>query len=428
MSLLDSTLSRPFEYASPSPQPTDRRKRSVDGRAANVLGGVFYLVVAAIALAGQTGAAVYWLGWPWMAALPAVAALELGGIALAARADFRRRLGETAYTARILSAAVAIFAVVFNWVGHQDKLQGGFFAGMSALGYAVWLINAEDRRRDHLREMGNLPPPAPVYGLWQWIRHPWLTHRARGLARQHPRLGLYGSLSEASTQKRAERRRSAIARTLEARLRKTLDSDTAAIAVATYDLDAIAERIAAAADYDRVASLVAADLYPERITNPAAYQRVTAPPTTQPSLEMGASMPELGTAVDLAASRRARPAAAVASEPAPRASKAAPATTTQRKRGPKVPKTADAYANWLRIWRDFETNGGTNAEVAARNGGPSTRLISEIRSAGQAGLLSEDILHEITSTGRASSLASRNALLDTGELRVLENVRAVPAA
>jgi hypothetical protein len=278
---MDGTIGRPV-----------RRERSVDGRAANVLGGVFYFVVAAIALAGQTGAAVHWLNWPVVAALPAVAALELGGIALAARADFRRRLGETAYTARILSAAVAIFAIVFNWVGHEDHLQGGFFAGMSALGYAVWLINAEDRRRDHLREMGNLPPPAPVYGVWQWVRHPWLTHRARGLARQHPRLGLYGSLTEASQQRRAERRRSAIARTLEHRLRKSLDADTAAIAVATYDLDAIAERIAAAADYDRVATLVAADLYPERITNPERYQqRPIEPPAYQPQLDLAAARP-----------------------------------------------------------------------------------------------------------------------------------------
>jgi hypothetical protein len=401
---MDGTIGRPV-----------RRERSVDGRAANVLGGVFYFVVAAIALAGQTGAAVHWLNWPVVAALPAVAALELGGIALAARADFRRRLGETAYTARILSAAVAIFAIVFNWVGHEDHLQGGFFAGMSALGYAVWLINAEDRRRDHLREMGNLPPPAPVYGVWQWVRHPWLTHRARGLARQHPRLGLYGSLTEASQQRRAERRRSAIARTLEHRLRKSLDADTAAIAVATYDLDAIAERIAAAADYDRVATLVAADLYPERITNPERYQqRPIEPPAYQPQLELAA----------------ARPAASpVPAEPTVNAARSVKANaSTQRKRPPKVPKTAEAYANWLRIWRDFEANGGTNVEVAARNGGPSTRLVGEIRAAGLAGLLTQESLDEILTTGRSASLAARNALLDTGELRVLENVRAVPAA
>jgi hypothetical protein len=52
-----------------------------------------------------------------------VAALELGGIALAARADFRRRLGETALATRVLSAAVAGFAVVFNWIGHPDRLR-----------------------------------------------------------------------------------------------------------------------------------------------------------------------------------------------------------------------------------------------------------------------------------------------------------------
>jgi len=479
MSLLDGTLTRTdstsYPQSYPQTRPATRRGRSVDGRAANWLGGVFYFVVAAIALAGQTGAAVSWLGWPVITALPAVAALELGGIALAARADFRRRLGETAYTARVLSAAVAIFAVVFNWVGHPDHLQGGFFAGMSALGYAVWIINAEDRRRDHLREAGNLPPPAPVYGVVQWLRHPIVTRRARALARQYPRLGLYGSLTEARLQMRAERRRTAIAHAMETRLRKALDADTAAIAVATYDLDAIAERIAASADYERVATLVAADLCPERITSPhqaiasaqpseasrrqivqapiAGTAQVPAPvappaqavPVQAPAVASPAAprvtmadqptLPAVGVAtvgapLDLAASRRARATVDPNEAAGSAAAKASTASASRRRstRTPKVPKTADAYANWLRIWRDAEANGGTNAEIAARNGGPSTRLVSEIRSAGEAGLLSQGVLDEITSTGRAGSLAARGALLDTGELRVLENVRAVPAA
>lgn len=235
------------------------------GSAANALGGVFYGGVALVALAGQTGAAVHWLGWHWTAALPAVALLELGGIALAARADFRRRLGENAYAARTLSAAVAIFAIVFNWVGHSDHLQGGFFAGMSALGYAVWLINAEDRRRDQLRAAGMLPPPSPVYGLWQWARHPWITRRARALAKADPRLGLYGSLDAASAAVHAERRNAALVTVLRDRITDAVGDDLAKLAVHTYDLERIAREVREAADYPALARLIASDLAPARL-------------------------------------------------------------------------------------------------------------------------------------------------------------------
>src|SRR5262249_60794447 len=97
----------------------------------------FYAAVALIALAGQTGAAVEWLHWWPLFALAAVAAVEFGGIVLSAYADHRRRLGERAWAARALSAAVAAGAVAVNWLGHHDRLQGGFFAGMSGLGYLV---------------------------------------------------------------------------------------------------------------------------------------------------------------------------------------------------------------------------------------------------------------------------------------------------
>src|SRR5262249_44685985 len=97
----------------------------------------FYTAVAVIALAGQTGAAVEWLHWWPLFALAAVAAVEFGGIVLSAYADHRRRLGERAWAARALSAAVAAGAVAVNWLGHHDRLQGGFFAGMSGLGYLV---------------------------------------------------------------------------------------------------------------------------------------------------------------------------------------------------------------------------------------------------------------------------------------------------
>ncbi|MEU7876369.1 hypothetical protein AB0B76_57825, partial [Dactylosporangium sp. NPDC049140] len=111
---------------------------------------LFYFVVLLVALAGQVSGAVEALGIPLIWAIPAVGALELGGIVVLANADVRRRLGERAVASRILSAAIAAFAVAFNWMAHDNKLLAGFFAGMSALGYLVWLMHTENQRRDRL--------------------------------------------------------------------------------------------------------------------------------------------------------------------------------------------------------------------------------------------------------------------------------------
>jgi hypothetical protein len=223
----------------------------------------FYVVVALIALAGQAIAAVTWLGWHWLPAVLAVAALEFGGIVLSMHADARRRIGEHANWARGLSAAVAGFAVAFNWLGHADHLQGGFFAGMSALGYGVWLLDSGARRRDQLRADGKLPPVAPAYGSIQWLRHPWLTRRARRLALVDPKLGLYGSLAAARAEVRRERRTAAISKVLHQKIRAVAPT-MADIAVQVYDLDEIAARLAADADYDGLTALLAAELVPAR--------------------------------------------------------------------------------------------------------------------------------------------------------------------
>src|SRR5262249_12789435 len=92
----------------------------------------FYIVVLLVAMAGQVTGAVEALHIPLIAAVPAVAALELGGIVVLANADVRRRLGERATFSRILSAAIAAWAVTFNWLAHTNHLLGGFYAGMSA--------------------------------------------------------------------------------------------------------------------------------------------------------------------------------------------------------------------------------------------------------------------------------------------------------
>ncbi|WP_432832147.1 hypothetical protein [Dactylosporangium sp. CA-092794] len=227
---------------------------------------LFYIVVLLVALAGQVSGAVQALGIPMIWAIPAVGALELGGIVVLANADVRRRLGEKATASRILSAAIAAFAVAFNWMAHENKLMAGFFAGMSALGYLVWLMHTENQRRDRLRAKGDLPPTTPAYEVvGHWVRHPWLTLRAKNLAKADPRLGLYSSIAAAKAEKRKEQRTSAIAKVLHRKIRSAVDPTTADIAVAVYDLDEIAVRLADGADYDGLTALIAADLAPARL-------------------------------------------------------------------------------------------------------------------------------------------------------------------
>jgi hypothetical protein len=236
----------------------------------------FYLVVLLVALAGQVSGAVSALHIPLIWAIPAVGALELGGVVVLADADVRRRLGERAVGSRILSAAIAAAAVAFNWLAHPDPLLGGFFAGMSLLGYLVWVTHAGNSRRDRLRALGQLPPTTPAYEIvGHWLRHPRLTHRAKALAKANPALGLYQSIAAARAEIRAQRRRAAICKVLHRKIRAAVDPATADIAVAVYDLDTIADRLAASADYDVLTALIAQDLAPARLAIPAAAARTT---------------------------------------------------------------------------------------------------------------------------------------------------------
>jgi hypothetical protein len=251
----------------------------------------FYVVVLLVALAGQVSGAVEALHIPLAAAIPAVGALELGGIVVLANSDVRRRLGERAVASRLLSVAIAAGAVTFNWLAHANHLLGGFFAGMSALGYLVWLMHTENQRRDRLRAKGDLPPTTPAYEVVEhWLRHPWLTRRAKSLAKANPELGLYDSLAAARAEVRRERRQAAISKVLHRKIRAAVDPTTADIAVAVYDLDEIAIRLANGADYDGLTSLIAADLAPARLAantagaaNPADTANAIAPTGTAPA-------------------------------------------------------------------------------------------------------------------------------------------------
>ncbi len=259
----------------------------------------FYVVVLIVAMAGQVTGAVEALHIPLVAAVPAVAALELGGIVVLNNADVRRRLGERAVASRLLSAAIAAWAVAFNWLAHANHLLGGFYAGMSALGYAVWLMHTENQRRDRLRAKGDLPPTTPAYELWaHWVRHPLLTMRAKSLAKANPRLGLYDSMAAARAEVKRERRTSAISKVLHRKIRSAVDPTTADIAVAVYDLDEIATRLADGADYDGLTYLIGADLVPARLTTepkPAASEPETDPDVDLDNAPVGTADFELFT-------------------------------------------------------------------------------------------------------------------------------------
>jgi hypothetical protein len=236
----------------------------------------FYAVVLLVALAGQVSGAMRVLSIPMVWAIPAVAGIELGGVVVLASADVRRRLGERATASRLLSALIACWAVAFNWLAHPDHLVGGFYVAMSALGYLVWLIHTEAQRRDRLRATGDLPPTTPAYPIAEhWLRHPLLTSRAKSLAKADPGLGLYGSLAAARDQIRHQRRRRAIAAVLHRKIRAAVDPLTADIATSVYDLDEIATRLAAQADYQTLTALIGADLAPARLaaasTTPAEH-------------------------------------------------------------------------------------------------------------------------------------------------------------
>lgn len=298
----------------------------------------FYVVVLLVALAGQVSGAVEALRIPLIWAIPAVGALELGGIVVLANADVRRRLGERAVASRLLSAIIAAWAVAFNWLAHSDHLLGGFFAGMSALGYLVWLMHTENQRRDRLRAKGDLPPTTPAYELFgHWVRHPLLTMRAKSLAKAQPHLGLYDSLAEARSEVRRERRTSAISKVLHRKIRAAVDPTTADIAVAVYDLDEIATRLAAGADYDGLTALIAADLAPARL----------APNLPLPSAHVQEDEPE----PPIHAEASVEPTPAITSAPEPLDPDLQPRVDARA----LPPNVRSEIENVLKISRDFGT-------------------------------------------------------------------------
>src|SRR5262249_32941092 len=111
----------------------------------------------------------------------------------------------------------------------------------------------------------------------RWLRHPWLIREARALAVETPLLGLHGSIAAARDARRREARHAAIAVLLRRKLSEGRDRVAAELAIATYDLDQIAARPAAAADYDGLTALLGADLTARRVAG------VEVPPALPPA-------------------------------------------------------------------------------------------------------------------------------------------------
>jgi hypothetical protein len=296
----------------------------------------FYLVVLAIALTGAGQAATGWLGWWPPCAFAAVAAVELGGVALSVHADERRQLGERALPARLLSAAVATGAVLTNFFGHiTHPGRAWFFAGMSALGYTVWTIQSGARRRDQLRATGKLQHTPPAYSMLSWLTHPVTTTRARHIALANPTLGTVDSLTAAHTEQHIQRQRAAIAAVLHRKLRATVDPGTADLVTAVYDLDEIAERLRASADYPGLTALVAADLPPSNLTptSPLATDQSSGP-------EPPAAAPAVPSTVDMTAHAVHDPPSEHVAPPQEIGATTTPAIATAPPKSPKPRATA----------------------------------------------------------------------------------------
>jgi hypothetical protein len=224
----------------------------------------FYATAATAALVGQVWAGVTHIPWPkegFPVALriavvtPAVAVIELGGVATAALADLRRRKGEQAYAYRAMSLFAALVALVFNVIGHwrpEERFLAFGFGGLSAFAYVLWLIHSSARRRDVLRNSGQMATTGPVYGVIQWAREPKVTWLARSLALEHG-YGLYESLRQAREQMRNAARRVAIAGTVAEYIRSEhQDERLAKIAETTYDPDRLAGMLEERINYEVV--------------------------------------------------------------------------------------------------------------------------------------------------------------------------------
>ncbi|MEU4607585.1 hypothetical protein AB0F43_31760 [Kribbella sp. NPDC023972] len=231
----------------------------------------FYGTASLFALIGQVWAALDHItiggGWPtWVQALamaPALAVIELAGVATSHQADLRRRLGEQAYGYRALSLMAAMVAAGVNLLGHWGEwFPAVGFTGLSVFAYCSWLMQSAARRRDALRAAGQMANTAPVFGPIQWIRQPRLTWRARLIAIGEGR-GRSESLLLAAERMHRETRDKAIAKAVQKVIKtQKKDANGAIIAAATIDPDTLATALKARTDYAAWTDHLSVDLAP----------------------------------------------------------------------------------------------------------------------------------------------------------------------
>ncbi|MEU7874254.1 hypothetical protein AB0B76_46855, partial [Dactylosporangium sp. NPDC049140] len=183
-------------------------------------------------------------------------------------------------------------------------------------------------------------------------------------------------------EKRKEQRTSAIAKVLHRKIRAAVDPTTADIAVAVYDLDEIAVRLADGADYDDLTALIAADLAPARLastTTAAAGEdpAVDLPidePAAQTSTDLlppqisGGSSPDQQRTVDVKTGASPVPPAGTApplpAPPPPQLDSAPPVSVYK----PTSDEDAAMYGTWRRgVARGQEPTGADLARAAGRS-------------------------------------------------------------
>jgi hypothetical protein len=366
----------------------------VPGRTAEHAAWAFYAIAALGSSIGQVWAAVELPPWPptvplWLRAvlaLPFAVVIDLGGVVCSGFADTRQRLGETAYGWRTLSAGSVTLAVGINIAGHADSpYLSTVFGGLGLFAYLVWLLHSAARRRDALRAAGKLAVTPPSYGLLQWWREPAVTRRARNLARESGST-LYDALTEARIQLRAEARRAALARLIEARIRARHKDDPilASIAATTTPVDDIADALTATIDTKGWALAIAAEIQP-----PAGPQRQPIDPADS----CVGGVPGDGVPGEESTEG--------ARDPSVR--RLVPTSSVLR----YIPTRQADYDRWRQIWQTMLEEPGTSNQVIAKRFGVSTRTVQRIRLTGQAHLLNSPA----TPVARIAALASGSGLV-----------------
>jgi hypothetical protein len=328
----------------------------------------FYLIAALGSSIGQIWVGVEVPPWPdalplWarvLLVMPFAIVIDLGGAVASAFADARRRLGETAFGWRLLSAASVALAVSINIVGHASSpYLATVFGGLGIFAYSVWLLHSAARRRDALRACGLLRNTAPAYGLLQWKREPALTWRARALAIDHG-YGLVQSLTIARAQLAAEARRAALATHIEAKIRARHEQDPilASIAATTTPIDDVAQELIDMIDAHGWALVINAEIQPP----------VPASPQTASELQPHDDDEDDKRAKDNGSERNRL-------------------TDVSAELARIMPTSPAAYQRWRGLWAEIsERPDATNKQVAD-DLATSVRSVQRIRAVGAAGLL-----------------------------------------